>query len=121
MVAAQEVQAHQRAIRANTAEVASALQDLFGQKVTAVIAGVQDSRAIGKWSRGERTPHPEAERRLRETLRIADFLLQEEPPEIVRAWFVGLNPILDDRPPALVVAEDPGQVMSAARSFLATG
>src|SRR3954454_6385924 len=121
MVATQQIQAHQRAIRANVAEVATVLQDLFGQKVSATIAGVQDSRAIGKWSRGERSPHPEAERRLRETLRIADVLLQEEPPEVVRAWFVGLNPILDDRPPALVIAEDPGQVMRAARSFLASG
>jgi hypothetical protein len=121
MVAARQIQAHQRAIRASVAEVAAVLQELFGQKVTATIAGVQDSRAIGKWSRGERTPHPDAERTLRETLRIADFLLQEEPPEVVRAWFVGLNPMLDDRPPALVVGEDPGQVMRAARSFLATG
>jgi hypothetical protein len=121
MVAVTQIQAHQRAIRANVAEVAAALQELFGQKVTATIAGVHDSRAIGKWSRGERTPHPEAERRLRETLRIAEFLLQEEPPEIVRAWFVGLNPLLDDRSPALVVAEEPIEVMRAARSFLATG
>jgi hypothetical protein len=121
MVAAQQIQAHQRAIRASVADVAAALQELFGQRTTAAIAGVHDPRAVGKWSRGERTPHPDAERRLRETLRIADFLLQEEPPEIVRAWFIGLNPNLDDRSPALVVNEDPSQVMRAARSFLATG
>jgi hypothetical protein len=121
MIATQENKAHQRAVRAEVAEVASALQDLFGQRLTARIAGVQDYRAVGKWARGERQPHAESERRLREALRVADFLLQEEPPAIVRAWFVGLNPNLDDHVPALEVGNHPDQVMSAARSFLATG
>jgi hypothetical protein len=121
VVAVQERKAHQRAIRAGTPEIASALQDLLGQRITAVIAGVQDSRAVGKWARGERTPHADNERRLREALRVADLLLQEEPPEIVRAWFVGLNPNLGDQVPAQIVGEHPEQVMAAARSFLATG
>lgn len=121
MAIAWENKAHRTAIRAEVAEVAATLQELFGQKVTATIAGVHDARAVGKWARGERTPHPAVEQRLREALRIANLLLEEEPPAVVRTWFVGLNPNLGDRVPALVIADEPGEVMRAARSFLATG
>lgn len=113
--------AHRKSTRADIAAVAGALSDLFGQQVTAAIAGVRDPRAVGKWARGERPPHPKTERRLREAFRVVEFLMQEEPPTIVRAWFTGLNPYLNDRVPALVVGEEPEQVMQAARSFLATG
>ena len=41
--------------------------------------------------------------------------------ETVRAWFVGMNPDLDDRAPALVLGEDPVGVLQAARAFLAHG
>ncbi|MGH2531741.1 MAG: XRE family transcriptional regulator [Thermomicrobiales bacterium] len=116
-----ENKAHQTATRSDLTDVATKLQELFGQKVTAAIAGVSDSRAVGKWARGERVPHPETAQRLREAMLIANLLLEEEPPAIVRAWFVGLNPNLDDRVPALVIGEEPGEVMRAARSFLATG
>jgi len=115
------VAAHRQAIRADVAEVAAAMQDVFGQRITATIAGVRDPRAVGKWARGERLPHPETERRLREAMRVTELLLEVEPPTIVRAWFVGLNPDLGDRVPALVVADDPAAVLGAARSFLANG
>jgi len=35
------------------------LQDVLGQRMVAVIAGVSDAKAVGKWAKGERTPHPE--------------------------------------------------------------
>ena len=54
-------------------------------------------------------------------MRITDIPLEVEPPAIVRAWFVGLNPDLGDRVPALVIADDPARVLAAARGFLATG
>jgi erythromycin esterase-like protein len=41
------------------------LQDVLGQRLVAVVAGVSDAKAVGKWARGERAPHPDAERRLR--------------------------------------------------------
>ena len=113
--------AHDRAIRAGIAEVAAYLQDLFGQKLTAVIAGVADPKAVGKWARGERVPHPDAEQRLRAAFQVAGFLMQAESRQTVRAWFVGMNPQLDDRAPALVIAEDPIAVMRAARAFLVDG
>ena len=37
------------------------------------------------------------------------------------AWFIGMNPDLDDRAPALMLAEEPQEVLLAARNFLANG
>ena len=113
--------AYERAMRAPICEIATYLQDLFGQKLTAVIAGVHDPKAVGKWARGERRPHPDAAQRLRAAFQVAEFLMQAESRQTVRAWFMGMNPQLDDRAPALVIGEEPMQVMQAARAFLAGG
>lgn len=112
--------AHARATRASVAEVARYLQDLFGQKLTALMAGVHDPKAVGEWGRGTRQPQPEAEQRTRAAFQVAELLLQKESPQTVRAWFVGMNPHLDDEAPAVVIAEgDPARAMQAARAFLA--
>lgn len=113
--------AHARAVRAGAAEISAFLQDLFGQKLTAVMVGSQDPKAVGKWARGEREPHPDVERRLRDVFQIADLLMQVESRQTARAWFMGMNPRLDDRAPALVVAEDAEAVLRAARAFLTGG
>ena len=50
---------------------------------------------------------------------VVQLLLQVDSAETVRAWFSGMNPDLDDRPPATVLADEPGRVLQAARAFLA--
>jgi hypothetical protein len=111
---------HERATRASSSEIAKYLQELLGQKLTGLIAGVQDPKAVGEWARGKRQPHPDAEQHLRAAFQIAELLLQAEAPQTVRAWFVGMNPFLEDRSPALVIAGgDAVRVMQAARAFLA--
>src|SRR5438876_11264358 len=101
--------------------VARSVQDVLGQRLVAVITGVADAKAVGKWARGARVPHPDAERRLRQAYQVAQLLLQVESAETVRAWFAGMNPDLDDRAPAAVLAEEPARVLQAARAFLAHG
>jgi len=59
--------------------------------------------------------------RLRNALAIADQLLEAEAQSTVQAWFVGKNPILGDRAPALVIGHDLAAVKLAARHFLAYG
>jgi hypothetical protein len=112
---------HRQAIRGDAASIASALQDLLGQQLTAVIAGVAEARAVADWARGSRKPHPKAEERLRNGYQVATLLASIDPPDVVRAWFIGMNPDLDDRPPAIVIAEDPVRVMQAARAFVDHG
>jgi len=107
--------------RVTAAELASALHDLLGERLTAVIAGVRDARVVRSWAQGRRTPPPEAEQRLRHAYEIAQLLLQYEESNSVRAWFLGTEPRLDDRAPALVLGENPAAVAQAARAFLANG
>jgi hypothetical protein len=121
MHVASEQAVHGLATRLDVPTLARSLQDVLGQRLVAVIAGVSDAKAVGKWARGERAPHPDAERRLRDAFQITQLLLQNESAETVRAWFTGMNPDLDDQAPALILAEHPQDVLLAARNFLANG
>lgn len=112
---------HARTARLGVPTVVGSLQDILSQRLVAVVAGISDVKAVGKWARGQRSPHPDAEQRLRNAYQIVQLLLERESPETVRAWFIGMNPDLDDRAPALVLGEDPVHVLEAARSFLAHG
>jgi hypothetical protein len=116
-----EQAAHSLATRLELPVLVRSLQDVLGQRLVAVIAGVNDAKAVGKWARGERSPHPEAERRLRDAYHITQLLLQSESSETLRAWFIGMNPDLDDQAPALMIGDHPQAVLGAARNFLANG
>jgi hypothetical protein len=102
-------------------ELVQYLQDALGVRLTALIAEVTDAELLREWAGGETRPDPDIERRLRDAFKIAELLLHEESPQAVRGWFLGMNPELDDRAPALVLADDPGLVATAARNFIATG
>jgi hypothetical protein len=107
--------------RLGVSTIVGSLQDILGQRLVAVIAGVSDAKAVGKWARGERSPHPDTELRLRNAYQIVQLLLNRESAETVRAWLVGMNPDLDDQAPALMLGENAVRVLQAARSFLAHG
>ena len=121
MNATTEQAAHSLATRLDLPALVRSLQDVLGQRLVAVIGGVSDAKAVGKWAKGERTPHLDAERRLRTAFHITHLLIQQESTETVRAWFMGMNPDLDDQAPALMLAEHPQDVLQAARNFLAYG
>jgi hypothetical protein len=111
---------HDRAVRAGPGELASRLQAVLGQKLTALLAGTPDPKAVGEWARGVRAPHPGKEARLRLAFQIVELLLQAESERTVRAWFLGMNPYLDDRSPASVIAsgKEPQAALEAAYAFL---
>ena len=101
--------------------VIEAAERLFGTPVANAIA--RGSWGIGLDQRplaGRRLKAGEVAR-LRQALDVADMLLDVEAEETVRAWFAGKNPILGDRAPAVVIAEDPERVRFAARDLLAHG
>lgn len=121
MVLAYDRAAHAQAARAATDAVAARVQAVLGQRLAAVVAGVRDAKAVGQWAAGTRAPHPAAERRLRDAFQVIELLVQYDAPEVVRAWFGGMNPDLEDRPPALVIGDDPQRVLQAAKTFAAHG
>ena len=110
---------YNQATRTDLPTVVRYLQDVLGQRLTAVIAGVSDAKAVGRWGRGVQTPHPEAEKMLRLAFQITQLLVSTESSGTVRAWFIGMNPELDDESPALMLAKEPAKVLQAARFFLA--
>ena len=114
-------QALQLVTRSTWAEMASYLQQLFGQRLTAAITGVEDARTVGRWIRGQE-PQTSYRARLRDAYQVATLIELAESRETARAWFLGMNPSLNDAPPAQVIAEDLQEggrrVMKAARTFL---
>jgi hypothetical protein len=113
--------AYAESTRLDSHDLVGELQAVLGQKLTAAIAGVSDAKAVREWARGPREPQPEALQRLRLGYQVTRLLLWRDSPETVRAWFVGMNPALDDRSALAVIAEDPVRVLHAARAFLLHG
>ena len=111
--------AHARVTRQGVAATAAALQELLGQRLVAVIAGVKDAKAVGRSARGEDIPRAQAAATLQNALHVVELLRSQEDDETIRSWFRGMNPDLGDRSPALVVRDKPEDVVQAARAFLA--
>jgi hypothetical protein len=113
-------QAHRQAMTAPLNELAGSLQGLLSRRVTTQIAGVKDGKTVTRWASGEITEIRdfEVEQRLRTTYEIAQLLLITESPQTVKAWFIGLNPLLTDTSP--IEAISAGQLketIEAARAF----
>ncbi len=118
------LKAHQDSIRLPDAALVRDLRELLGFRLVAYIGSVKETRAVRQWADGERRPSAEVMRRLRHTYYIAALLAEKDSPEVIQAWFEGMNPGLDDVPPARLLGQgdvdDAAQlVLAAARSFAA--
>jgi hypothetical protein len=116
-------EAHRTTVESSVADIAAFLQDALGQKLVAFMVGVEDPKTVGRWASEKRLPQdPAAEQKLRAAYQVFRLLATQESPYTVRAWFVGLNPQLDDESPATAVSEGRVRdVIVAARAFLAGG
>lgn len=115
--------AHRATVESSVADIAAFLQDALGQKLVAFMVGVDDPKTIGRWASEKSAPQDsDVERRLRDAFQIFRLLLAKESPYTVRAWFVGLNPQLDDEPPATAIRDGrTRETLIAAKAFLAGG
>ncbi|WP_166879126.1 hypothetical protein [Salinibacterium sp. ZJ450] len=109
----------------SAAEALSELSDVLGSQLVAYIAGLRTTRLIRMWSEGAASPPEGVRDRVRIALFVARMIAEHEPRGTVQAWFMGLNPNLNDRSPATVLRDDPvlesaGAIASAARAFLAS-
>lgn len=84
-------------------KVVSQLVDLVGAPLTAYLGSVGETRAVREWINRERVPHPTTQSKLQLALQIAQELADEGEEGAIEAWFQGLNPALDDRPPAELI------------------
>jgi hypothetical protein len=119
--------ANRQSIRTPFADVAYFLQDVLGRQLVAYIAGVEATKTVSRWASGKvDAPRLKHEKRLRIAYEITFLLTAFEAPRVVKAWFIGLNPQLDDRAPAEVIrkASDDAELkeaVAAARAFIAGG
>jgi hypothetical protein len=115
------VQAHRAATGSPVADIVRVLCDLLTRDLTAYLVGVSDAGTVTRWAAGNVSPRPASEQRLRLAFEIVQLLRSAgSGDETVRAWFLGLNPHLDDVPPAEAIRE--GQLretLAAARAFVA--
>ncbi len=116
-------QAHRQAVTTPMSDVVSFLQDLLGRRLVAYVAGVKDAKTVSRWASGEvESVRQESEARVRTAYEVAQLLVRFDSPRIVKAWFIGLNPQLDDIPPAEAIREGKlKEVKAAARAFVAGG
>src|ERR1700710_1148352 len=117
-------QAQREAIRASPAEGATALREVLPPRRAAYVTGVDATRTVARWAQGE-TAHLRADHatRLRAAYEIVRLLERaHESPGTIQAWFLGMNPVLDDRSPARALHEgDHAGARAAAVAFLAEG
>lgn len=98
------------------------LQENLGPTVTAYMSGASKT-TVGRWANQQQEPRSlPGERRLRGAYQVFVMLQGKESSHTIRAWFMGMNPQLDDLSPAEAIHDDRlPDVMSAARAFLAGG
>lgn len=115
-------EAHRTTVESSPGDKAAFLQDALGQKLVAYMAGISDARTVGRWAKGDSSPRGAHSERLRDAYHVFQLLVTQESPHTVRAWFVGLNPQLDDESPAAALREGRSRdVLVAAKAFLAGG
>ena len=81
------------------------------------MAGVNDVKAVTEWAEGTRPPAKETLDRLRTAHLALSILRDREDLQTIKAWFRGMNPLLEDKSPALTLRERPEAVLAAARAF----
>ena len=118
--------AHMRAVRSEFADVVAELRQLLGARICAVLGSVQDTRAVAQWASGSRKPSAAVQQRLRVALQVAAPIAEADSPAVAQAWFQGMNPLLDDRSPLLLLSDGDldevgPEVIGAARTFVDTG
>jgi hypothetical protein len=96
-------------------EVTQALQQRLGQRLVAYIVGITDGRDIGRYGRGEETPHSSTERKLRSVLELMNTILKDENDRMTRLWFQGYNSELNGEAPAKALHDSFEQHFSAVK------
>jgi hypothetical protein len=122
-----ELEAYEAATRADVPVIAKELRAALGPRLVALIAGVSETRAVHQWADGTRElKSTVTERRLRLAYQLWKLITMRDSDRVAQAWFIGLNPKLDDTSPARLLRDGDldevgPQLLAAARAFAAGG
>lgn len=114
------------AARSEISKIAAYLQKRLGQKPTAYLSGLEDSKTVGQWAAGKAQPRDAASLRLRHAYQAARLIVEAFGDQTAKAWLFGTNSQLGDEAPAFVLRhgrlpEEVAPVVRAARSFAESG
>ena len=117
-VALRQRDAHERAFSGDQVEALRALVAALGKHPVAAIFG-QDARTIERWLKPGVRWKEEDERRLRDAFQAFSLIEEADGADVARAWFLGMNPELDDDSPVeQLAAGNARAVLAAARSYV---
>lgn len=117
-------ESHRQAVLTPLPEIANTLQSALSRRLTAYIVGVTDGKTVARWASGEVSEIRDhtVEQRLRTAYEIHALLMNYESAPMVKAWFIGLNPQLDDISPAQALHDGQlSEAIAAARAFTVGG
>lgn len=114
---------HRESVVAPIPEIAAFLQEHLGQRITAYLSGLDDTKTVGRWIRSQAAPHERSVFRLREAYQAARLLIEAYDDETARSWFFGTNALVGRAPAAVLrTATEPEEttpVVQAAQAFVA--
>lgn len=99
--------AHKRSVQTPPAEQAAFVQQVLGGRLAAASLGLKDTRTLGSWARGGPIKGVDAGHRLQVLFRVASAIEEAFTPAVAAAFLRGSNPLLGDRAPMLVLADEP--------------
>ena len=113
--------AHAHAVELGISDIAAALQAQLGQALLGVIVN-KTERTLTRWAKAAVRPPHASEQLLRDTFQVFELLASAESADVARAWFMGMNPQLDDESPAEALSTGRARdVVAAARAFINAG
>ena len=106
-------------------EVVRELAAALGRSVVALLAGVRETKLVGKWERGDVAPQMNRDLALKTALQIVRILQPRYQRGSIISWLSGTNPRLNGDSPIEVVArmvrgyrpEEARRILNAAKAF----
>jgi Protein of unknown function (DUF2384) len=119
------MKAHVDSTRLPFQELVIELTKVIGRKLTAYIAGVDDTRSVDRWMQGQGS-YGAVESRLRFTYQVVVPLADHDSAAVVQSWLTGINPELGDRTPIRLLRDQDlelvgPELLRAMRSFVSGG
>lgn len=113
--------AHRQSVQIADRDLVNALIEKLGARLLAFMVN-RDPSTLSRWKKGEVTIPSECSGALRLIYQVFRMLESHESDHTIRAWFMGMNPQLDDMSPSEAVRDGKfREVLGAARAFLAGG
>jgi hypothetical protein len=115
------IKAHRATVNRSISEMAKSLQEALGTALLMYMLDVKDPKTLTRWANGqvETIRNISVERKLRAIDQMVEVLLEVESPAVLRGWFLGMNPTLDDVSPAEAVRDGKlSDALNAAGSYV---